>query len=101
MRPGDEVLLPDGVAAIPCDAAGYSLAELADRSVAVVGSRSATTYGVGVAGELCIGGDGLARDYLRSPELTAQKFFADPFTAGSRLYATGEHSPAPLLFLNP
>ncbi|HEY6146585.1 MAG TPA: AMP-binding protein, partial [Thermoanaerobaculia bacterium] len=41
---------------------------------------------------LCIGGDGLARGYLRSAELTAQKFFADPFSAGGRLYATGDRA---------
>jgi aspartate racemase len=43
----------------------------------------------GVTGEIFIGGDGLARGYL-APELTAEKFIANPFAPGNLLYRTGD-----------
>lgn len=47
---------------------------------------------IGMPGELHIGGEGVARSYLNSPELTAAKFIPDPFSRkpGARLYKTGD-----------
>ncbi|MFT7821915.1 amino acid adenylation domain-containing protein [Bacillus siamensis] len=45
--------------------------------------------GVGIPGELCIAGDGVAKGYLNQPELTAQKFIDNPYGEG-KLYRSGD-----------
>ncbi len=47
---------------------------------------------IGMVGELCLGGAGIARGYLKRPNLTAEKFIPNPFSdqKGGRLYRTGD-----------
>ena len=47
---------------------------------------------IGVAGEIYIAGNGLARGYLNQPKLTAEKFIPNPYSVepGARMYGTGD-----------
>ncbi len=45
---------------------------------------------VGVPGEIYVGGEGVARGYLKRPELTAQRFLPDPEHPGRKLYRSGD-----------
>lgn len=45
---------------------------------------------LGVPGELCFSGSGLAKGYLGKPELSNQKFVSNPFLSGERMYKTGD-----------
>ncbi|HEX3044130.1 MAG TPA: non-ribosomal peptide synthetase [Bacillota bacterium] len=45
---------------------------------------------IGLIGEICVAGAGLARNYLNKPELTAARFVENPFTPGQKMYLTGD-----------
>lgn len=44
----------------------------------------------GAVGEIFIGGEGVTRGYLKRAELTAERYIADPFGTGTRVYRTGD-----------
>ena len=58
-------------------------------STGYIVSKDGNLQPIGVAGELWVGGDGVARGYLNKPELTAEKFIDNPFQQG-KIYKTGD-----------
>lgn len=62
---------------------------IANARVYIVDSHFKPTP-IGVPGELCISGAGLAQGYLNNERLTQEKFIDNPFEAGARLYRTGD-----------
>lgn len=62
---------------------------IANSSVLILDSFG-SAQPVGVPGEICTGGDGLARGYLNQAERTRKAFVAHPFIEGERLYRSGD-----------
>lgn len=52
--------------------------------------KNCRPFPIGIAGELCISGDGVGKGYLNRPELTAEKFVPNPFIPGRTMYRTGD-----------
>ncbi|MCH9660646.1 MAG: amino acid adenylation domain-containing protein, partial [Bacteroidetes bacterium] len=59
-------------------------------SQAYILSEDMSLVPIGVVGELCVSGAGLARGYLNREQLTKEKFIQHPFCKGERLYKTGD-----------
>lgn len=69
---------------------GIPIGRPISNSTAYVFDRYDRLQPVGAAGELVVGGDGVARGYLNRPEMNTERFMADPFRKGGRLYRTGD-----------
>ncbi len=59
-------------------------------STAYIINHQQQLCGIGIMGEICVGGDGLAIGYWNRPELTTERFVANPFRPGERMYRTGD-----------
>ncbi|MDO9004721.1 MAG: amino acid adenylation domain-containing protein, partial [Aquabacterium sp.] len=75
-----------------CDSAYAPIGRCVGHRTAYILDADLNPLPIGVAGELYIGGPGLAQGYWQKPTLTAECFIPDPFTnqAGARLYRTGD-----------
>jgi amino acid adenylation domain-containing protein len=62
---------------------------LSDLAV-VLADRALQPVPLGVPGEICVGGAGLAQGYLHRPALTAARFVPNPYASGERLYRSGD-----------
>lgn len=64
---------------------------IANTSLYIVGRKNSLNP-IGVAGEICLAGDSLARGYLNNEEMSKQKFVSNPFSTkpGARMYKTGD-----------
>ncbi|MGX7244277.1 non-ribosomal peptide synthetase [Enterococcus quebecensis] len=78
----------------------YNLGDMGDSGKVLIGKAIENTQlyvlndkqlcGIGIPGELCIGGDSVTRGYLNQPELTEEKFISLPYGNEGKLYRTGD-----------
>ncbi|WP_143317979.1 non-ribosomal peptide synthetase [Clostridium sp. HBUAS56017] len=59
-------------------------------STAYIMDKNNNLLPIGVPGELCVGGDGIARGYLNRKDLTKEKFIENPYVKGEKIYKTGD-----------
>ncbi|WP_219267618.1 non-ribosomal peptide synthetase [Pseudomonas sp. Xaverov 259] len=75
----------------PCGAVYAPIGTLLGNRSGYVLDSQLNLQPIGVAGELYLGGEGVARGYLERPALTAERFVPDPFgKPGSRVYRSGD-----------
>ncbi|MSO00263.1 lichenysin non-ribosomal peptide synthetase LicA [Bacillus paralicheniformis] len=75
---------------VPDDAQAIPIGKPVSNTAVLILDSFGNVQPAGVAGELCVGGDGLVRGYFKRPELTAEKFTAHPFKTGEKIYRTGD-----------
>ncbi|WP_435541504.1 lichenysin non-ribosomal peptide synthetase LicA [Bacillus paralicheniformis] len=75
---------------VPNDAQAIPIGKPVSNTEVLILDSFGNVQPTGVAGELCVGGDGLVRGYFNRPELTAEKFTEHPFKTGEKIYRTGD-----------
>ena len=75
---------------MPADATTIPIGRAVSNTQTFILDTNLNPVPVGVPGDLYLGGDGLAREYLNHAQLTNEKFVANPWKAGKRLYKTGD-----------
>ncbi|TWK89228.1 hypothetical protein CHCC20331_1630 [Bacillus paralicheniformis] len=75
---------------VPDDAQAIPIGKPVSNTAVLILDSFGNVQPAGVAGELCVGGDGLVRGYFNRPELTAEKFTEHPFKTGEKIYRTGD-----------
>ena len=75
---------------IPADARAVPIGRPINDTHAFIVGPAMELLPRGCVGKLFVGGRGLALGYLNRPELTAERFIANPFATGERLYDTGD-----------
>lgn len=76
--------------AIPLEAHSIPIGKPLNQTGAYILSEHRQLQPIGLVGELCLSGKGLAKGYLNRPDLTKQVFLPHPFASGERLYRTGD-----------
>lgn len=76
--------------AIPLEARSIPIGKPLNQTGAYILSEHRQLQPIGMVGELCLSGKGLAKGYLNRPDLTKQVFIPHPFASGERLYRTGD-----------
>jgi amino acid adenylation domain-containing protein len=79
---------------LPADARAVPLGRPIDNTEMYIVDETLRRVPVGLPGELCVSGAGLARGYLNLPELTAERFVRNPFSAATdaRMFRTGDRA---------
>lgn len=74
----------------PIEAHSIPIGKPINQTGAYILSQQGQLQPIGMVGELCLSGKGLAKGYLNRPDLTKEAFITHPFATGERLYRTGD-----------